>query len=119
MLMANARATRTGTLYALGELDRMACTRTYTPTKVQRIGFPHESCLPNHRRMVRTKDGYVTLAPRLTKKADWVVVCNGGAMLLVVKQDGEHRVLVDKSYAYGSVHCEPWEEDKCIDKRFK
>ncbi|KAH7073217.1 heterokaryon incompatibility protein-domain-containing protein [Paraphoma chrysanthemicola] len=90
-----------------------------TPTKVQRIGFPPESRLPNYRRMVRTQKGYVALVPRLAKEGDWIAICQGGAMPLVVRRDGEHWVLVGESYVHGLMNGEAWDEEKCRDMWFK
>jgi len=90
-----------------------------TPTKIQRIGFPPESRLPNYRRMVRTRKGYVALVPRLTKEGDWIVVCKGGQMPLIVRRDGEKWLLVGESYVHGIMSGEAWAEGECEEMWFK
>ncbi|KAF2192390.1 HET-domain-containing protein [Zopfia rhizophila CBS 207.26] len=72
-----------------------------TPAKIQRIGFPPQSRLSNYRRMVRTKKGYVALAPRFTRSGDWIGVFKGGKMPLIVRQEGEYWVLIGESYVHG------------------
>lgn len=90
-----------------------------TPTKIQRIGFPPETRLPNGRRMVRTKKGYLALAPKSTKEGDWIVICKGGQLPLVARKDGEHWQLVGESYVHGIMNGEAWEAGKCEDMWFK
>lgn len=84
-----------------------------TPAKIQRIGFPPESRLSNYRRIIRTKKGYIALAPRYAKKGDWIGVFKGGKMPLVVRQDGEQWVLIGESYVRGIMNGEAWDEGKC------
>lgn len=84
-----------------------------TPAKIQRIGFPPESRLSNHRRMVRTKKGYIALAPRFTKEGDYIGVFKGGKMPLVVRKGGEYWVLIGESYVHGIMKGEAWDEESC------
>ncbi|KAF1835349.1 HET-domain-containing protein [Decorospora gaudefroyi] len=91
-----------------------------TPTKIQRLGFPPESRLPNHRRMARTQKGYLVLAPRLTRRGDCVVVCKGGQLPLVVRRDGRGLwVLVGECYVHGIMYGEAWDERLCRDMWFR
>lgn len=90
-----------------------------TPTKIQGIGFPPESRLPNGRRMVRTKKGYIALAPRLVREGDCVAVCEGGQLPLIVRREGEHWLLLGESYVHGIMNGEAWEEAKCEDMWFE
>jgi hypothetical protein len=90
-----------------------------TPARIQRIGFPPESDLSNHRRMVRTKKGYIALAPRHTKRDDMIAICGGGKLPLIVRKEGEHWVLVGESYVHGIMHGETWNEAKCERMWFK
>jgi hypothetical protein len=69
--------------------------------------------------MIRTQKGYVALVPRLTKEGDWIAICQGGAMPLVIRRDGEHWVLVGESYVHGLMSGEAWNEEKCQDMWFK
>lgn len=84
-----------------------------TPAKVQRIGFPPESQLSTYRRMIRTKEGYIALAPRCTKPGDWIGVFKGGKLPLVVRQDGDYFELIGESYVHGMMKGEAWNESKC------
>lgn len=90
-----------------------------TPTKIQRIGFPPESRLLNHRRMVRTKKGYIALAPRLTQEGDWIAICDGGDLPLVVRKDGDYWVLVGESYVHGVMNGEAWVQEDSREMWFK
>ena len=90
-----------------------------TPSKIQGIGFPPESRLPNGRRMVRTKKGYIGLAPRGTREGDWVVVCEGGRVPLVVRREGKGWVLVGEGYVHGIMGGEAWVGERCEDLWFK
>jgi hypothetical protein len=83
-----------------------------TPSKIQRLGFPPESRLSNHRRMIRTKKGYIGLAPRYTRVGDHIGVFAGGEMPLVVRKDGAHFLLVGESYVHGIMNGEAWVDDK-------
>lgn len=84
-----------------------------TPAKIQRLGFPPESWLSNHRRMIRTKKGYFALAPRFTKPGDWIGVFKGGKLPLIIRKDGEQYVLVGESYVHGIMKGEAWDESTC------
>lgn len=90
-----------------------------TPTKIQRIGFPPKSRLSNYRRMVRTKEGYIALVPRETRKGDWIAICKGGNLPLVVRRDGEQWMLLGETYVHGVMNGEAWDERKCKDMWFK
>lgn len=84
-----------------------------TPAKVQRIGFPPESRLSTYRRMIRTKKGYIALAPRFTKPGDWIGVFKGGKLPLVVRHDGDYFELIGEGYVHGMMKGEVWNESKC------
>ncbi|KAF2656757.1 HET-domain-containing protein [Lophiostoma macrostomum CBS 122681] len=80
-----------------------------SPAKIQRIGFPPESRLSNHRRMVRTQKGYIALAPRFAKPGDWIGVFKGGKWPLIIRKDGDYWVLIGESYVHGIMNGEAWE----------
>ncbi|KAF1948570.1 HET-domain-containing protein [Byssothecium circinans] len=90
-----------------------------TPAKGQRIGFPPESRLSNYRRMVRTKKGYLALAPRFTQPGDWIGVYKGGKLPLVVRKAGAHLVLIGEGYVHGLMKGEAWDETGCEQMWFK
>lgn len=89
------------------------------PAKVQRIGFPPESQVSTNRRMARTKNGYIALAPRSTKPGDWIGVFKGGKLPLVVRRDGDYFELIGESYVHGMIKGEMWNEKKCKVMWFK
>ncbi|KAF2735566.1 hypothetical protein EJ04DRAFT_576050 [Polyplosphaeria fusca] len=90
-----------------------------TPAKIQRIGFPPESQLSNHRRMVKTKKGYTALAPRFAKTGDYVGLFKGGKMPLVVRKEGAEWILIGESYVHGVMKGERWNESGCTLMWFK
>ena len=53
------------------------------------------------------------LAPRGAAVGDWVVLCEGGARPLVVRQSGERLELVGDSYVHGIMNGEAWDEGRC------
>lgn len=81
-----------------------------TPTKFQRIGFPPESRLSNHRRMIRTTKGYIGLMPQCTQVGDCIGIFKGVKMPLVVRKDGSHYVIIGESYVHGMMKGEVWNE---------
>ncbi|KAF2264433.1 HET-domain-containing protein [Lojkania enalia] len=84
-----------------------------TPAKIQRLGFPPESRLSNYRRIVRTRKGYLALAPRFTRSGDWIGVFKGGKLPLVVRKEDDYLELVGESYVHGIMKGEEWDENKC------
>jgi hypothetical protein len=84
-----------------------------TPTKIQRIGFPPQSRLSNYRRMIRTKKGYIGLAPRFAEQGDWVGVFKGGKLPLVIRKEGDYWILIGESYVHGIMKGEAWDEKRC------
>jgi hypothetical protein len=83
-----------------------------SPAKIQRIGFPPESRLSNHRRMIRTTKGYIALGPRFAKPGDWIGVFKGGKWPLVIRKEGDHWVIVGESYVHGIMNGEAWQDTK-------
>lgn len=90
-----------------------------TPAKIQRIGFPPESHLSNHRRLIRTKNGYIALAPGPTRPGDWIGVYKGGRMPLVVRKEGDFLLLIGESYVHGIMNGKAWDETRCKRMWFK
>lgn len=84
-----------------------------TPAKVERIGFPPQTRLSTYRRMVRTKRGYMALAPRFSKPGDLIGVFKGGKLPLVVRREGEYLELIGESYVHGMMEGEVWDGNKC------
>lgn len=84
-----------------------------TPSKIQQIGFPPSSVLSNYRRMIRTRKGYIALAPRYAQPGDWIGVFAGGKVPLVIRQDGSHWQLIGECYVHGLMKGEVWDEGKC------
>ena len=65
------------------------------------------------RKLVRTKKGYIGLASDAVRVNDSVVLCEGGKLPLVVREDGQVQRLVSDCYIHGIVHGEAFEEGKC------
>lgn len=84
-----------------------------SPAKVERIGFPPQTRLSTYRRMIRTKKGYMALAPRFAKPGDLIGVFKGGKLPLVVRRDGEYLELIGESYVHGMMGGEAWDESQC------
>jgi hypothetical protein len=85
------------------------------PSKIPQIGFPPQMVSCNYRRMIRTRKGYIGLAPRYAQTGDWIVVCKGGKAPLVVRSDdkGNYWQLVGESYVHGIMKGEMWDEGRC------
>jgi hypothetical protein len=68
-----------------------------------------------HRKMFRTIQGYIGLAPRLTEEGDYVVLVKGGRVPLVLRPRGGQWELIGDCYLHGIMHGEGFEESKCQD----
>jgi hypothetical protein len=68
-------------------------------------------------RFVKTKKGYVGIAPGSTRPGDWVSVLVGGKVPLVLRraEDSEGWSLVGESYIHGIMQGEAFDENSCID----
>ena len=85
------------------------------PSKIPQIGFPPQMVSCNYRRMIRTQKGYIGLAPRYAQAGDWIVVCKGGKLPLVVRlgPEGNYWQLIGESYVHGLMKGELWDEGRC------
>jgi hypothetical protein len=68
-----------------------------------------------HRKMIRTTQGYIGLAPRLTEEGDYVALVKGGRVPLVLRPRGGQWELIGGCYLHGIMHGEGFEESKCQD----
>jgi len=84
-----------------------------TPSKIPQIGFPPQMVFSKGRQIIRTRNGYIGLAPRYTKPGDWVGVFKGGKVPLVIRPDGPHWLLIGECYIHGMMKGEVWNEGKC------
>jgi hypothetical protein len=64
-------------------------------------------------RIIRTRNGYIGLAPCCTRPGDWIGVFKGGKVPLVIRPDGPHWLLIGECYIHGIVKGEVWNEGKC------
>jgi hypothetical protein len=84
-----------------------------TPSKIPRLGFPPQMVFSNSRRIMRTRNGYIGLAPRYAEPGDWIGVFKGGNFPLVIRPDGLHWQLIGECYVHGIMQGEAWDEGKC------
>lgn len=84
-----------------------------TPSKIPQIGFPPQMVSSNGRRIIRTRNGYIGLAPSYTRPGDWIGVFKGGKVPLVIRPDGPHWLLIGECYIHGIMKGEVWNEGKC------
>ena len=77
------------------------------------MSFRSKMTVATQRRMIRTKDGLVGLAPELVRKGDFVCLFKGGMVPLVMREVGSRWVLIGDSYIHGIMHGEAFEETKC------
>ena len=83
------------------------------PSKIPQIGFPPQMVVCNHRRMIRTRMGYIGLAPRYAQVGDLIAVFKGGKLPLVIRQSDPHWELIGESYVHGIMKGEAYDEERC------
>jgi hypothetical protein len=84
-----------------------------SPFKFPRLGFPPQVVFSNSRRIMRTRNGYIGLAPRYAEPGDWIGVFKGGNFPLVIRPDGPHWQLIGECYVHGIMNGEAWDDEKC------
>ncbi|PLB39822.1 uncharacterized protein BDW47DRAFT_102483 [Aspergillus candidus] len=68
------------------------------------------------RRVLRTRNGYIGLAPPGAQKGDQVVLLEGGRVpYLLRKVDDESYKLVGECYVHGIMYGEAFDEKRCRD----
>lgn len=65
------------------------------------------------RRLCVTEQGLIGLAPKGAKAGDKVVLCKGGRVPLVVREEDDRVVLVGDCYIHGIMKGELWDEGDC------
>jgi hypothetical protein len=67
-----------------------------------------------NRRMMRTKGGYIGLVPMAARKGDYIFLCKGAQVPLILRRCGlQSYVLVGDSFVHGIMHGEAYDEAKC------
>ena len=65
------------------------------------------------RRLVRTANGYLGLAPAETEVGDSVTLLKGAKTPVVIRERGEEWVVVGSAYVHGMMFGEVWDEEQC------
>lgn len=73
----------------------------------------------SYRRMIRTRNGFIGIAPRGVVKGDYIGVFQGGRVPLVIRSDQGSWKIVGESYVHGMMRGEVWNEKMCGTMRFK
>jgi hypothetical protein len=70
-----------------------------------------------NRRMIKTSNGYIGLASRMTEVGDFIVICEGSSVPLVLRKvEVEHRWrLIGDAYIHGIMAGEAFDGNKCMD----
>ncbi|KAL9608367.1 MAG: hypothetical protein Q9167_006796 [Letrouitia subvulpina] len=66
-----------------------------------------------HRRMIRTRRGYLGLAPALTEMGDNVALLKGCSTPVIVRPDGLTWKFIGNAYVHGIMNGEAFDEDGC------
>ncbi|KAK5130478.1 hypothetical protein LTR08_002000 [Meristemomyces frigidus] len=85
-------------------------------TNMGRVRVPIEPTL--YRRVVRTANGYLALAPAATKSGDHIALLAGGRAPYLVRPSNEDWQLVGSTYVHGIMHGEEWDASRCHDMTF-
>ena len=67
------------------------------------------------RRMMRSEMGYIGVVQKGTRNGDYVALCKGGKVPLIIRQrnDGPEWELVGDAYIHGMMQGEEWVEEDC------
>jgi hypothetical protein len=103
-------------LAAFGILTALAFVRHKlgidTPLVKPEFDFIND-CAIRQRRVFRTKGGFVGLGPGSVEKGDYVVLCKGGKLPLVLREHGDDYELLGDSFIYGMMNGQRWDDRKC------
>jgi hypothetical protein len=66
-----------------------------------------------HRRVIRTRGGYIGLGPRMAAIGDSVVLAKGGRLPLLLRKDNEMWEFIGDCYVHGMMSGESFDETKC------
>jgi hypothetical protein len=67
----------------------------------------------NGRVIIRTKHGYMGLAPENTKEGDSIFLLEGGKLPFVMRKNGENWAVIGDCYLHGIMNGEAFENQKC------
>ncbi len=66
-----------------------------------------------HRRVIRTRGGYIGLGPQLAEVGDHISIFKGGHMPFVIRKDGYMWEFIGDCYLHGMMHGERFDASKC------
>jgi len=75
--------------------------------------FLNGNKLTKNRRIIRTENGYVGIAPHFAEKGDWIALFKGGKVPLVIRREGLNWRLVGDAYVHGIMFGTAWKENEC------
>jgi hypothetical protein len=67
----------------------------------------------NGRVIIRTRDGYIGLAPEATMEGDTIALFEGGKLPFVIRQRRENWMIIGPCYIHGMMDGEAFTEEKC------
>jgi hypothetical protein len=70
-------------------------------------------CAIRQRRVFRTQDGFVGLGPGSAEKGDYIALCKGGKLPLVLRKHGDDYELLGDCFIYDMMDGQLWDEGKC------
>ena len=65
------------------------------------------------RKMMRSEKGYIGVVQRRTRDDDYIALCKGGKVPLIVRKRGLEWELVGDAYIHGMMQGEEWVEEDC------
>ena len=70
------------------------------------------------REMMRSEKGYIGVVRRRTRDDDYIALCRGRKVPLIVRKRGLEWELVGDAYIHGMMQGEEWMEEDCEGMRF-
>jgi hypothetical protein len=68
---------------------------------------------PTNRRLIRTQNGYIGLAPRLVRQGDSISLMKGAKIPFILRPSGRNWKLMGECYIHGIMHGEAFNEEGC------
>lgn len=97
--------------YAWVTLAMNAVNQTFRP--LVDLGFSDAINVTDYRRLIRSRNGFLGLAPTECRVGDSIVVFEGGRVPLIIRPHGENWELVGESYVHGMMAGEHFDSRKC------
>lgn len=70
------------------------------------------TCLPK-RVIIRTKKGYIGLAPESTREGDEVTLLEGGRLPFILRKQDDHWLIIGDCYIHGLMESEAYDPEEC------